>query len=198
MGPASNVGAPHSPWPFWVLCLLLTGGTALSWLDGTGARRGSGTRTSDEAWAEPGLLTYLKQQWAEARRCGRDAYVGLRRGSDPATLAEARRAPRAVVYLTARWSIPARRGEEIFAEAAVPLPGVGYFVAEEDAPASVAWLATLNEPEVAGRAQAGYALGAGSVLWLESGWVVGYQEGIGLSTAEGLASRTRSLWPAAR
>jgi hypothetical protein len=105
-------------------------------------------------------------------------------------------AQRALVFLTVDWSGPERTARLAFHSAAEQLAaesselGVECFSLEEDTEWCQAWLATLCLPQLG----CGYPLGAGSMVWLESGQVVSHEiDGCSLEVG-GIVARTRRLW----
>jgi hypothetical protein len=105
-------------------------------------------------------------------------------------------ASRALVFLTVSWSGPERIARGAFLIAAdrltdeFPQLDIECFSLEEEAEWCQMWLTGLGVPPLGG----GYPLGAGSLLWLESGRVVSHEiGGSQLSTAE-IVTRTLQLW----
>ena len=119
----------------------------------------------------------------------------VREGTDEALIAAINAAPRALVFLTVPWSCPERTARADFRKAVVRLAEIGLpveaFTVDEEAELAQRWLGALGLPEPYGR---GVPIGWGSVLWLESGRVVGFV-GHGIDErAVGIIGRSRELW----
>jgi hypothetical protein len=105
-------------------------------------------------------------------------------------------AARALVFLTVPWSGPERSARLAFRTAAEQLaaehPGIGVecFVLDEEAGWCQDWLVTLGVPRLGG----GHPLGAGSMVWLESGRVVSSEVDGHQLRPGGLVTRTLRLW----
>jgi hypothetical protein len=70
--------------------------------------------------------------------------------------------------------------------------GVECFALDEEAEWCQAWLAGLGLPQLG----SGYPLGAGSMVWLESGRAVSHEVGGCALQPGGIVARTRRLWAA--
>ena len=119
----------------------------------------------------------------------------VREGTDEALLSAIAAAPRALVLLTVPWSCPERTARTDFRKAIARLAEIDLpvqaFAVDEEAERAQRWLGTLGLPEPYGR---GVPIGWGSVLWLESGQVVGFV-GHGIDErAVGIICRSRALW----
>lgn len=105
-------------------------------------------------------------------------------------------APRALVFLTVPWSGPERAARAAFRSAAETLANgspeldVQCFSLDEEAEWCQAWLAGLALPQIGG----GYPLGAGSMVWLESGRAVSHEIGGCSFKPGGIVARSRWLW----
>ena len=122
--------------------------------------------------------------------------MSVRRDTECSLLAVVNAAPRALVFLTVPWSGPERAGRAAFWDAAESLAaespelGVECFALDEESPWCQAWLAGLGLPQLGG----GHPLGAGSMLWLESGRPVSHEVG-GCALKPGeIVARSRWLW----
>jgi hypothetical protein len=115
---------------------------------------------------------------------------------DGSLLPAVRAAPRALAFLPVPWSAPERNARAAFRAAAEQLAaesadlGVECFALDEEAEWCQAWLATLGVPQLGG----GYPLGAGSMLWLESGRDVAHEVGGCQLRPGGIVARTLRLW----
>ncbi len=124
--------------------------------------------------------------------------MDIRQDKDGSLVPAVNAARRALVFLTVPWSAPERTARVAFRTAAEQLAtdspelGVECFSLDEEAEWCQAWLAALGLPQVGG----GYPLGAGSMLWLESGRAVSHEiSGCSLKPG-GIVARTRWLWAA--
>ena len=122
--------------------------------------------------------------------------MSIRQDADGSLLPAVNAAPRALVFLTVPWSGPERTARVAFRAAAEQLDaefpdlGIKCFSLEEDAEWCQAWLASLGMPQLGD----GYPLGAGSMLWLESGRAVSHEIG-GCQLKPGdIVDRARWLW----
>jgi hypothetical protein len=122
--------------------------------------------------------------------------MGVRQDTSGSLLPEVNAAPRALVFLTVPWSSSERNARAAFRAAAEQLAaespelGVECFVLDEEAEWCQAWLAGLHLPQLGGR----YPLGAGSMVWLESGRPVSHEVGGCSIGPGGIVARTRWLW----
>jgi hypothetical protein len=122
--------------------------------------------------------------------------LGVRHDTDGSLLPAVNAAPRALVFLTVPWSCPERAARIVFQSAAeqlaaeYPATGVECFKLDEDTDWCQDWLATLGVPQLGG----GYPLGAGSILWLESGRAVSSEVSGCQLQPGGIVARTRWLW----
>ncbi len=122
--------------------------------------------------------------------------MSVREDTDGSLLPAVNAVPRALVFLTVPWSGPERAARAAFRAAAETLAGespelgVECFSLDEEAEWCQAWLATLGVPQLGG----GYPLGAGSMLWLESGRAVSHEIGGCQLKPGGIVARTRWLW----
>jgi hypothetical protein len=125
--------------------------------------------------------------------------MSIRQDMDDLLLPAVNAARRALVFLTVPWSGPERSARMAFRAAAEQLAtespdlGVECFALDEEAEWCQAWLATLGVEQLGG----GYPLGAGSMLWLESGRVVSHEIGGCQLKPGGIVARTRWLWATA-
>jgi hypothetical protein len=105
-------------------------------------------------------------------------------------------AARALVFLTVPWSVPERHARLAFRAAAEQLAsehahlGIEFFALDEDATWCQSWLAGLGVRQLG----TGYPLGAGSMLWLESGRAVSSEIGGCSLRAGDIVARSVSLW----
>jgi hypothetical protein len=116
--------------------------------------------------------------------------------NDETILPRVMSAPHALVLLSVPWSGPERMarcafrsaGERLAAEE--PVLAVDCFAVDEEAQWCQAWLVGLSLPQLS----AGSPLGAGSILWLESGRVVAFEVAGRQLRAYEIVARTRRLW----
>ena len=118
----------------------------------------------------------------------------LREGGGLELVGAIRDAPKALVFISVPWSGPERQGRQIFRAAADVLDeeyadlGVAFFRLEVDEDeASQQWLMSVGYPQFA-------VMGAGSLLWLQSGQVVATEINALSLGASGIVDRSRSLW----
>ena len=118
----------------------------------------------------------------------------LREGGGLELVGAIRDAPKALVFISVPWSGPERQGRQIFRAAADILDeeyadlGVAFFRLEVDEDeASQQWLMSVGYPQFA-------VMGAGSLLWLQSGQVVATEINALSLGASGIVDRSRSLW----
>ncbi len=122
--------------------------------------------------------------------------MSVRQDTDGSLLPAVNAALRALVFLTVPWSGPERTARTAFRVAAEQLAaespdlGIECFSLDEEAEWCQAWLATLGLPQLGG----GYPLGAGSILWLESGRAVTHEIGGCQLKPGGIVARARWLW----
>jgi hypothetical protein len=122
--------------------------------------------------------------------------VSVREDTDGSLLPAVNAAPRALVFLTVLWSGPERVARAAFRAAAETLDsgspelGIKCFSLDEESDWCQAWLAGLALTQL-GR---GYPLGAGSMVWLESGRVVSHEIGGCSLKPDGIVARSRWLW----
>src|SRR5262245_6489114 len=122
--------------------------------------------------------------------------MSIRQDIDGSLLSAVTVAPRALVFLTVPWSVPERTARLAFRTAADQLAaaspelGVECFVLDEEARWCRSWLATLGVPQLGG----GHPLGAGSMVWLESGRAVSHEIGGCQLKPGGIVARARWLW----
>jgi hypothetical protein len=119
----------------------------------------------------------------------------IREGTNDELIAAIMVAPRAIVFLTVPWSCPERTARADFRKAVVRLAEVGMqveaFSVDEESELAQKWLGTLGLPQPYG---CGTPLGWGSVLWMESGQLVGFV-GHGVDErAAGVIGLSKSLW----
>ncbi|MBY0514904.1 MAG: hypothetical protein K2P78_13435 [Gemmataceae bacterium] len=124
--------------------------------------------------------------------------MSVREDTDGLLLPAVDAAPRALVFLTVPWSGPERVARAAFRSAAERLAaespelGVECFALDEEAGWCQTWLAGLGLPQLGG----GYPLGAGSMVWLESGRAVSHEVGGCSLRPGGIVARARWLWAA--
>jgi hypothetical protein len=122
--------------------------------------------------------------------------VSVREDTDGSLLPAVSAAPRALVFLTVPWSGPERTARAAFRAAAARLAAespelcIECFSLDEEAEGCQAWLAGLGLPQLGG----GYPLGAGSIVWLESGRAVSHEVGGCALKPGGIVARARWLW----
>lgn len=119
----------------------------------------------------------------------------VREGTDEALLSAIAIAPHALVFLSVPWSCPERTARADFDKAVARLMGFGLsveaFTLDEESELAQRWLSSLGLPEPYGQ---GVPIGWGSVIWLETGRVVGFV-GHGIDErAVGIIGRTKKLW----
>ena len=118
----------------------------------------------------------------------------LREGSGLELVGAIRDAPRALVFISVPWSGPERQGRQVFRAAADILGekhvdlGIAFFRLEVDEDeTSQQWLMSVGYPQFA-------AMGAGSLLWLQSGQVLATEIHALSLGASGIVDRSTSLW----
>ena len=118
----------------------------------------------------------------------------LREGSGTDLVLAIREAPRSLVFISVPWSGPERNARQVFRaaaaklEAAHPQLGVAFFRLEADEDeTSKQWLSSVGYPHFA-------EVGAGSLLWLQSGQVVHSEISANSLGVEGMVARSTSLW----
>ena len=118
----------------------------------------------------------------------------LREGGGAELVGEIREAKRALVFISVPWSGPERQGRQAFHAAIAKLenkhPGFGidFFRLEVDGDeASQRWLTSVGHLDFA-------IMGAGSLLWLQSGQVLTTEINASSLGATGIVPRTTSLW----
>ncbi len=118
----------------------------------------------------------------------------LQEGGGADLVGAIREARRALVFISVPWSGPERHGRQAFRAAATQLAeehadlGVVCFRLEVDEDTtSQEWLISVGYPQFAG-------MGAGSLLWLESGQVLSTEINANSLGARGIVDRTTSQW----
>lgn len=118
----------------------------------------------------------------------------LREGSGAKLVGAIREVPRALVFISVPWSVPEPHGRQAFRAAVATLEekhpdlGIEFFRLEvdEDEP-SQQWLSSVGYPQFAG-------MGAGSLLWLQSGQVLATEINANSLGAAVIVARSTSLW----
>jgi hypothetical protein len=119
----------------------------------------------------------------------------VRHDTDGSLLAQINAAPRALVILSVPWSGPERIARAAFQEATArlatdfPQLGVECFSLDEDANWRQAWLAGLGLSLIIRG-----SLGAGSMVWLESGRPVSHEIAGSSLRSSHIVARTCELW----
>ncbi|WP_165223813.1 hypothetical protein [Aquisphaera insulae] len=104
-----------------------------------------------------------------------------------------RASPLALVYLTVEWSVPERRARRAFQEAIErlsadhPAIDIAFYSLDEEDETVRDFLKPLGFPMK-------YALGSGSLIWLESGRMVASESYGCLLDAADIVERTLVLW----
>ena len=118
----------------------------------------------------------------------------LREGGGVELVGSIREAPLALVFISVPWSTPERHGRQAFRDAVAILEekhadlGIAFFRLEVDEDeTSKEWLISVGYPQFA-------AMGAGSLLWLQSGRVLSTEINANSLGARGIVDRTTSLW----
>ena len=118
----------------------------------------------------------------------------LREGGGLELVGAIRDAPKALVFISVPWSGPERQGRQIFRAAADVLDeeyadlGVAFFRLEVDEDeTSQQWLVSIGYPQFAW-------IGAGSLLWLQSGEVLATEINALSLGIPGMVERSTSLW----
>jgi hypothetical protein len=118
----------------------------------------------------------------------------FREGSGADLVVAIRDAPRALVFISVPWSCPERNARQVFRaavaklEAEFPDLGTNYFRLDVDEDEiSQKWLLSVGCPQFA-------RLGAGSLLWLESGQVIFNEISANSLGVKGIVSRSKALW----
>ncbi len=125
----------------------------------------------------------------------REKVLIIHQTTDEPTLAALRAGPRVLVFLTVPWSCPERLGRKAFLEAAQQLSrdhadlAIQYYMLDEDDSLCRRWASSLG----IGHSQ-DFSLGAGSLIWLENGKVVGNTVSAGYERADGIIRTSLSLW----
>jgi hypothetical protein len=103
-------------------------------------------------------------------------------------------APRALVFISVPWSVPERHGRQAFRLAAATLEkehadlGIEFFRLEVDEDqTSLQWLCSIGYGHFAG-------LGAGSLIWLQSGRVLATEVNANYLGASGIVTRSTTTW----
>jgi hypothetical protein len=122
--------------------------------------------------------------------------MSIRHDTDGSLLPVVNATRRALVFLTVGWSGPERTARQSFRIAAERLAsddrdlGVECFVLDEDSEWCQVWLHAIGIPQLG----SGYPLGAGSILWLESGRAVSHEIGGCSLKPKAIEARTHWLW----
>ena len=118
----------------------------------------------------------------------------LREGSGLELVGAIREAPRALVLISVPWSGPERHGRQAFRGVAKILDekhadlGIAFFRLEVDEDeTSQQWLVSIGYPQFAW-------IGAGSLLWLQSGEVLATEINALSLGIPGMVERSTSLW----
>ena len=118
----------------------------------------------------------------------------LREGSGAELVGAIQESPRALVFISVPWSGPERQGRQVFRAAVTLLEerhsdlNIAFFRLEVDEDeTSQQWLTSVGYPEFAG-------MGAGSLLWLQSGRVLANEINANYLGTAGIVARSKSLW----
>jgi hypothetical protein len=118
----------------------------------------------------------------------------LREGGGADLIDSIREAARALVFISVPWSVTERNGRQAFRAAVTQLEekhrdlGIAYFRLEVDEDeTSRQWLSSVGCLQFAG-------MGAGSLLWLQSGEVLATEINANALGASGIVARSTSLW----
>lgn len=118
----------------------------------------------------------------------------LREGAGVELVGTIREAPRALVFISVPWSGPERQGRQVFRAAATILGekhaelDIAFFRLEVDEDeTSQQWLVSVGYPQFA-------SMGAGSLLWLQSGEVLATEVNALSPGVSGIVDRSTSLW----
>lgn len=118
----------------------------------------------------------------------------LYEGSGAELVSAIQETPRALVFVSVPWSAPERNARRVFTKAVEVLEqkhtalGIRYFRLEADEDdVSMNWLSSIGFLHFA-------VMGAGSLLWLENGRVIGDEVSVNLLNVLGVIAKTTLIW----